>query len=144
MVWYYLLYNIDDGELERAQSFEKDHKLAKDGKTNIRQWIRFMIMAMCIGLFCNNLRTQPFINLLTFLTNWCVWAELFASLFSFILAAFPSLTHKKATSLHALYHLFYTINLFLTPIVVFVYWSLIFKKHKGEMWESTKVFWGVP
>ena len=72
-----------------------------------------------------------------FLTNWAVWAILFTAILGFILAGSPSCTQKKALNLHACHHVFYTLSLFLSPIVVMVYWLLIFKKHKGEMWEST-------
>lgn len=27
----------------------------------------------------------------------------------------------------------------MTPIVIIVYWGLIFKKHKGELWEASKL-----
>ena len=90
----------------------------------------------------NSLRLQPWINLFVFLTNWAVWAVNITAVLGYIIAANPALTVRRAPNMHACHHIFYTISLFLSPVVVLVYWLLIFKKHKGEIWASTEVVGG--
>ena len=90
----------------------------------------------------NSLRLQPWINLFVFLTNWAVWAVNITAILGFIIASSPSLTPDRAPNMHCCHHIFYTLSLFLSPVVVLVYWLLIFEKHKGEMWNSTEVFRG--
>lgn len=142
MAWYHLLYDIAGGELERAQSFEKEQLLAKSGKPNNIQRIRIVIIVLITGIMLNCVRTQPWINLFIFLTNWAVWAINLTAIIGYVLAASPSCTQKNAPNLHALHHVFYTLSLFLSPVVILVYWTIVFKKHKGEMWEATKEWHG--
>lgn len=90
------------------------------------------------GVQINSCRVGPWINLFIFLTNWCVWAVNLTAIIGQILSYNPSLTQSHAINLHSLHHLFYTLSLFLSPVVVLVYWIIVFPKHKGEMWIETE------
>jgi hypothetical protein len=71
------------------------------------------------------MRIGPWINLFLFFTNWCVLFTLFTALIGIYLASNDKMTIKKAINLHALHHVSYTLTLFMTPVVVIMYWGIV-------------------
>ena len=67
------------------------------------------------------------------MTNWGVFATLFNAAIGLILGNDPSYSFDVAPNLHALYHLTYTLMLFLNPVIVSVYWGVIHEKHLLDM-----------
>ena len=67
------------------------------------------------------------------MTNWGVFATLINAATGIVLGNNPSYSFKVAPNLHALYHLTYTLMLFLNPIIVCVYWGLIHEDHLEEI-----------
>lgn len=143
MKWCDAFYDISGGELEQAQSFEDEQQLQVKRQTNPKQYIRLTIIITVSGILYNATRTQPFINLFIYFTNWSVWAVLFTALFSFILASHSKYSHRYAVTLHALHHLSYTLAMFMSPVVVLMYWSSLHRKHKHEIWENSLWHCGV-
>ena len=56
MVWYNLIYDVKDGELERAQSFDKEHLLVSKGRVNNTQRVRLLIILLITGIMLNSMR----------------------------------------------------------------------------------------
>ena len=67
------------------------------------------------------------------MTNWGVFATLINAVLGLILGNNPSYSFKHAPNLHAVYHLTYTLMLFLNPVIVSVYWGVIHKTHLKDM-----------
>lgn len=51
MVWYHLMYDVEGGELRRAQSFEDEWKLIEYGKVNRNQIVRGLVAIIILSLF---------------------------------------------------------------------------------------------
>ena len=92
-----------------------------------------MIFFFLVGILFNATRIGPLTNLVNFITNWGVFATLINAASGIILGNNPSYSFKVAPNLHALYHLTYTLMLFLNPIIVCVYWGLIHTDHMEEI-----------
>lgn len=90
----------------------------------------------------NVCRTQKWQNLFMMFTNWQLWIINLTAITGTILVMNPEYNQKNALNLHALHHFFYTFTMLGAPLITCVYWGLIFKKHKGEMWENTKEWHG--
>lgn len=105
--------------------------------TNPKQYIRLIIIVTLSGILYNATRTQPIVNLFIFFTNWSVWAVLFTAIFGVFLASHPKYSQKRAVTLHALHHISYTLAMFMTPVVVVLYWSSLHRRHKHEIWENS-------
>ena len=133
MAWYDYLYYIEDGELNRAQSFSKQHALIKKGKSPQHNRGRLFVAFANFGIILNTLRAGPWENLFIMATCWCLWSVFFASLLGILLAHNPSWTMRKAPNVHACHHLCYTLMLFMTPIVVLIYWIFVHKDHVQYM-----------
>ena len=128
MPWYHYIYNIQDGELERAQSFLEEQDLVKKGVKPKYRVIKRVIAFAMVATLLNSLRAGNFISLFIMLTNWTLWATLVTALLGLKLSNDPSLTFNSAPNMHALHHICYTIMIFLSPAVVTIYWGVVHEK----------------
>lgn len=134
MVWYHLFFDIEDGELQRAQSFEDEWKTSKFGqRVNRNQIVRFMIASIIVSLFKNSIRINPWQNLFVYFTNWSQWCILLTALLGFILASKPHYDQERALNIHALHHLFYTLSMFTQPVVILIYWGVVHQSNVKEI-----------
>lgn len=89
MVWYHVFFDIEGGELGRAQSFHDEQQLKMKGKLNLNQLVRSAIVIAIGCLFSNSIRLQHYSTLLLYFTNWSQWAILFTALLGMLLASKP-------------------------------------------------------
>ena len=81
----------------------------------------------------NALRVGPFINLLVYFTNWSLLSTLITCWLGYMIAGSRNLNIDNAINMHALHHLFYTLSLFMNPVVFFMYWGVIHNEHMKEI-----------
>ena len=129
--WYNLIYEIE--ELLRAQSFVEEHTLIRKKKFNPKQLIRLFLIIILVSVLMNSFRIYPIISLLIYLTNWSLISTLITCWLGYIIAGSGNLHIGNAINMHALHHLFYTLSLFMNPIVFIMYWGVIHDEHIKEI-----------
>ena len=125
MVWYNLIYNIPDGQLARAQTFQEEQEMSRKGQRHWKQKVRWILLVILLSILYNATRAGPVVNLTRYFTNWSLLATTSTVLISIILSANPDWDTDKAINLHALHHLMYTLTMFMNPVVFLMYWSII-------------------
>ncbi len=129
--WYNLIYEIE--ELLKAQSFVEEHTLIRKKKFNPKQLIRLFLIIILVSVLMNALRVGPFINLLVYFTNWSLISTLLTCWLGYVIAGSRNLHIDNAINMHVLHHLFYTLSLFMNPVVFFMYWGVIHNEHMKEI-----------
>ena len=133
MSWYRLFYNIDDGELERASSFKKEQEEMARGAELISTRLRRMSCFVILGIIFNITRVGTFFDLITYITNWALLATFFTASLGMYLCMKPEMTPKSHPGLYAAHHGFYSLMLFLQPLVVIMYWGVVHDDHVIEI-----------
>ena len=81
----------------------------------------------------NVLRLYGLFELCTFLTNWALISTLVTAILGYTIGSNPAYTQSFAPNLHSFHHVFYTLMMFLNPIIVSVYWTIIHKEHMLDL-----------
>lgn len=100
--------------------------------------LRKIVILVLSAVVANVLRLHGLFELCTFLTNWALISTLVTAILGHTLGSNPAYTQSLAPNLHSLHHLFYTLMMFLNPIIVSVYWAVIHKEHVQELTLETK------
>ena len=135
-MWYDFIYKEKDLELENSCSFLDEHDSVKKGKEMYTTRIRRVLAFLLVGVMMNSARTGPISHLFTYFTNWAQWTTLLTACIGVAIAGNPDYSVKNSKSLYALHHLFYSLTMFMQPVVVIVYWGVVHEKHITEMTEK--------
>ena len=133
MVWYDAIYNIKDGELKRAQSFEESQKYVRLKIRPKNDFIKKVSAAALQLIFFNVFRAVPWYFMFIKFTNWILIFTMMATVLEVYLCSTPRLTFSVAPNMHVCHHIFYTLALFTNPIVVIIYWGLEHPHTEGRM-----------
>ena len=98
---------------------------------------RFIFIALTYVIM-RSCQIYPWTDMLTYFTNWGLLATYFTCISGTIISQNKGYTLKNAPNLHALHHLMYTLMLFMTPIVIVMYWGLVHKQALIEIREENK------
>ena len=71
--------------------------------------------------------------MLLYFTNWAILSTYTTSFLGLIISRNLDNNLENAPNLHALHHLMYTLMLFMTPIVVIMYWGVVHEKYMEEI-----------
>ena len=95
--------------------------------------VRLILIVILVCVLMNALRIGPLINLIVYFTNWCLITTLLTCWLGYVIAGNRNLHVDNAINMHALHHLFYTLSLFMNPVVFIMYWCVIHHEHMKEI-----------
>ena len=98
---------------------------------------RFIFIALTYVIM-RSCQIYPLTDMLTYFTNWALLVTYLTCISGTIISQNKCYTLKNAPNLHALHHLCYTLMLFMTPIVIVMYWGLVHKQALIDIREENK------
>ena len=126
-----------EGELNKAQDFKSVSELYSKNKPPpfepLKKLNLVLISILCISSFLTN----TFSDMFVYLTMLWVQFAIYSSFLEAILTRNPSLSIDKAPFLNKFQHGCYTLCIFLTPVVVPLYWSML---HHSNLQRVTDMF----
>ena len=100
------------------------------GVVTMAQWVRIVVTFVCFAITVNVVRAGKWSNLIFFGTNWALLATL-GTAFSGCYLVFDDSHHFRA-----LFHIFYSLMIFINPIVILIYWPFERKNHLRNLQEE--------
>ena len=95
--------------------------------------MRKLVIGVLSAVMANVLRLYGLFELCTFLTNWALMSTLLTAILGYTIGNNPNYTYSNKPILHSLHHLFYTLMMFLNPVIVSMYWAVVHKEHVQEL-----------
>ena len=126
-----------EGELQKAQNFESISLLyAKKKPFSLEPLKRlnlFLVCILCITSSITNTLSDMFVYLTMLWVQFCAYSTFLEAL----ITRNPNLTIEKAPILNKFQHGCYTLTIFLTPVVIPLYWSML---HQENLQRVTDLF----
>ena len=118
MKWLYYV-----NEISQILNLEKEKQMNDLGVISAAQWVRMVVTIICLAITVNVVRAGKWYNLIFFGTNWALLATL-GTAFSGCYLMLDDSHHYRA-----LFHFFYTLMIFINPVVILIYWPFERQNH---------------